>query len=271
MKYNLYGYSQQRAIQIGLDDRDLMILRWFVDYKDTGKMVKKIFEDDVYYWIKYEGIVEAFPIANWKKDTVYRRLKKLAKLGVLNHKTLKQGGIWSYYNLGINYLALIDTTGEVTIVNVEEEEVGNESEGIGNKSEGIGNKSGTKNTSIINSSINNNSINNTTTINNNCGVGDVNSLKEIFDSFTKHNFMLSPAQFDEIQEDVKQYGKNEILEAIKISDDNCKRTYAYFKAVLNNIHTRGIENKTKKDKYKKTESSKIFSEEFLKRAGSEFI
>ena len=83
--------------------------------------------------------------------------------------------------------------------------------------------------------------------------------------------MLSPAQFDEIQEDVKQYGKNEILEAIKISDDNCKRTYAYFKAVLNNIHTRGIENKTKKDKYKKTESSKIFSEEFLKRAGSEFI
>ena len=38
MKYNLYGYSQQKAIELGLDDRDLMILRWFIDYKDTGKI-----------------------------------------------------------------------------------------------------------------------------------------------------------------------------------------------------------------------------------------
>ena len=43
MKYTIHGFSQQKAIELGLDDRDLMILRWFVDYKDTGKMVKKIF------------------------------------------------------------------------------------------------------------------------------------------------------------------------------------------------------------------------------------
>ena len=31
MKYTIYGFSQEKAIEFGLDDRDLMLLRWFVD------------------------------------------------------------------------------------------------------------------------------------------------------------------------------------------------------------------------------------------------
>ena len=147
MKYNLYGYSQQKAIELGLDDRDLMILRWFVDYKDTGKMAKKIINDDVYYWIKYEGIVEAFPIAGWKKDTVYRRLKKLVNAKVLKHETIKQCGVWSYYTIGENYIELLDSNGKSTVDIIEEP--------FGNKSEVNGNKSRTKYSSINNSSINN--------------------------------------------------------------------------------------------------------------------
>lgn len=161
MKYNLYGYSQQKAIELGLDDRDLMILRWFIDYKDTGKMAKKIINDDVYYWIKYEGIVEAFPIAGWKKDTVYRRLKKLVNAKVLKHETIKQCGVWSYYTVGENYIELLDSNGKSTVDIIEEpfgnksEVNGNKSEGIGKKSEVNGNKSRTKYSSINNSSINN--------------------------------------------------------------------------------------------------------------------
>ena len=115
MKYTLQGFSQAKAIELGLDDRDLMILRWFIDYKDTGKMVKRIIKDDMYYWIKYEGIVEAFPIISWKKDTVYRRLKAMAKKGVLKHETVKEAGVWSYYAVGENYIALTDTDGEIVI------------------------------------------------------------------------------------------------------------------------------------------------------------
>ena len=106
MEYTIYGFSQQRAIELGLDDRDLMILRWFVDYKCTGKMVKKILDGDVYYWIKYEEIQEAFPILKWKKDTVYRRLKTMASKGVLKHKTVEEFGNYSFYAMGPNYLGL---------------------------------------------------------------------------------------------------------------------------------------------------------------------
>lgn len=125
MKYTIYGFSQLHATEMGLDDRDLMVLRWFVDYKDTGKMVKKIINDDMFYWIKYEGIIDSFPIVKWKKDTVYRRLKKMASLGVLKHETVKQGGVWSYYALGSKYIVLLDTNGEINPVN---KEVGNKSE-----------------------------------------------------------------------------------------------------------------------------------------------
>ena len=31
MKHTLHGFSQKNAIDLELDDRDLMILRWFVD------------------------------------------------------------------------------------------------------------------------------------------------------------------------------------------------------------------------------------------------
>ena len=80
------------------------------------------------------------------------------------------------------------------------------------------------------------------------GVVVDNELGSVFDYFTKHNFMLSPAQYDLIEADYEQFSKEEIFKAIEISDNNCKRTYNYFKGVLNKIHTEGIKNKEPKVK-----------------------
>ena len=136
MKHTLHGFSQKNAIDLELDDRDLMILRWFVDYKGTGKMVAKIINNAPYYWIKYTGIQEAFPITNWKKDTVYRRLKKMVDHNVLKSIVIKEEGTWTYYALGDNYIKLVDTE------YLNKDTLGNKSEGVGNKSEtSLGNKS----------------------------------------------------------------------------------------------------------------------------------
>lgn len=164
MKYTIHGYSQSKAIEIGLDDRDLMILRWFVDYKDSGKMASKIIDNEIYYWIKYTGIQEAFPIVAWKKDTVYRRLKGMAEKGILKHKTIKERGTWSFYAIGEKYLELVDTIP------------------IGNKSEGVGNKSVTNNSSINNSSIND-SIKSSTKVE---GNKKVNPLLARIDDYTSN-------------------------------------------------------------------------------------
>ena len=151
MKFTHLGFSQERAIQMDLDDKDLAILRWFIDFKDSKKITKKIFDEEVFYWVKYEAVIEEYPIFKFKKDTVYRRLKGLANKGILKHRTLKQGGVWSYYTLGDKYIELISD--KAPEENQEDEndqeiseskEVGNKSEVFGNESESNGLKHGTK-------------------------------------------------------------------------------------------------------------------------------
>ena len=158
MKFTHLGFSQERAIKMELDDKDLAILRWFIDFKDSKKITKKIFDDEVFYWVKYEAVIEEYPIFKFKKDTVYRRLKSLANKDILKHRTLKQGGVWSYYTLGNRYIELISDKdpeekneaesdvkkSEITQEISESKEVGNESEGFGYKSESNGLKHGTK-------------------------------------------------------------------------------------------------------------------------------
>lgn len=155
MKYTFLGFSQQAIINLGLDDKEVVLLRWFVDFTAGNKKIsKRIFNNEVYYWVKYEAVMEEYPMFNFKKDTIYRKLKSLANKGVLKHKTLKEGGVWSYYCLGDRYLELITDTK----IEAEEaqEEVGNKSEPFGNKSEQNGKISesngknpGTKNPSTI--------------------------------------------------------------------------------------------------------------------------
>ncbi|GAA0106739.1 hypothetical protein UT300013_33630 [Paraclostridium sordellii] len=118
MEYTIHGFSQENAIKLGLDDRDLLILRWFVRFKDNGKMSSRIIDGDKYYWIKYEGVVEDLPITNIKSnDSIYRRLKKMTQAKVLKHKTIKGGGTYSYYCLGESYSSLVDTDRNLSDLN----------------------------------------------------------------------------------------------------------------------------------------------------------
>lgn len=120
MEYSIHGFSQEKAIELELDDRDILILKWFVKFKDSERMISEIISDDKYYWIKYDGVTEDIPITKMKKDTVYRRLKKMCKIGILKHKTVKIGGTYSYYALGRNYKLLIDTNYRTSDLNHEQ-------------------------------------------------------------------------------------------------------------------------------------------------------
>lgn len=110
MKYTIEGFNQAKAVELGLCVADLIILRWFVDFAGTDKMLKRNIEGTEYYWIKYEGLLEDLPILSITKDTLYRRLKGLVEKDVLDHITVKDAGTYSFYKLGKNYLALITDT-----------------------------------------------------------------------------------------------------------------------------------------------------------------
>ena len=241
MKYTIHGFSQQKAIELGLDDRDLMILRWFVDYKDTGKMVKKILDNDMYYWIKYEGIQEAFPIINWKKDTIYRRLKAMALKGVLKHKTVKEFGTYSFYAIGPNYLGLTDTKYEMPVGNKSDSSeinpIATELNPRVTELNPIETDSNPKETEInpehninlLNSSIKNSSIKNS-------------SIKDIIEYFWKNRINLDADSIDLLSDQVKIHGEDTVKKAVDTGTKNGTKvvSYKYIEGILKNWSANGV-------------------------------
>ena len=234
MKYTIHGFSQQKAIELGLDDRDLMILRWFVDYKDTGKMVKKILDNDMYYWIKYEGIQEAFPIINWKKDTIYRRLKAMALKGVLKHKTVKEFGTYSFYAIGPNYLGLTDTKYEMPVGNKSDRSDSNPRVTEINPIETDSNPKETEinpehNINLLNSSIKDSSIKNS-------------SIKNIIEYFWKNRINLDADSIDLLSDQVKIHGEDTVKKAVDAGTKNGTKvvSYKYIEGILKNWSVNGV-------------------------------
>ena len=107
MKYTMLVFSQQIAADYGLDLNDLAILRWFVDFKESGNMRSMEIDGDVYYWVFYEKISEELFIIKLQKSAIYKRLKKMCDCDILKKKTVSCGGNYSYFALGENYQELI--------------------------------------------------------------------------------------------------------------------------------------------------------------------
>jgi hypothetical protein len=108
MKYNVLGFYQPKAIELGLESNDLLVLRWFVDYAGTGKMRTMLIDNKIYYWINYNSILEELPILKITKQTLARKhFGNLVRANVLEHKHITEGGSFSYYCYGINYETLI--------------------------------------------------------------------------------------------------------------------------------------------------------------------
>lgn len=165
MKFTLYGFSQQRALEfkkeiekrgkkkiLKLDCIDLMLLRWFVDF--FPRMTKKYVDGKEYAWVNYATVLEDLPLLELGKRSLYDRLMKMAEFEILEHKHIKDGGSYSYFGFGINYEVLIDT--DYSIKNYQGGLKQN-SEGVGSKihtpmkqtSEGVGSKLPNKDSSII--------------------------------------------------------------------------------------------------------------------------
>ena len=135
MKYTVNGFNQEIAIELGLDSNDLLILRWFVDFSGTQKMIKEIIAGQPYYWIKYEGVLESLPILKIKPDTLFRKLKKMVEVGVLNHYTTNKKGKYSLFGFGPNYDALISKSAHLVQLKSKESKEIHSDENPSKKSE----------------------------------------------------------------------------------------------------------------------------------------
>lgn len=104
MKNTILGYSQKVANELDLSVEDLLLLRYFIDFKETGKMVKEYNQsiNDMSYWLSYDKVIEDLPIIfkgteRGNKEKLRRMFNgSLSKVIGRKDKKIKSGGTMIY-------------------------------------------------------------------------------------------------------------------------------------------------------------------------------
>ncbi len=109
MKYN-FSLNQYAVVKHGLklDVIDLCVFDAFKDLANSAGCVKRIDDGRVYFWIDYNVVIENAPILGLtNKDSVYRRMKRLAAAGVIMFHNENQKEKKTFFTWGRSYDLLV--------------------------------------------------------------------------------------------------------------------------------------------------------------------
>ena len=270
MKHTVEGFQQKKMIEAEIDIIDGAILRWFIDFKEKGKMVKHLVHGETYFWVNYEKIVKDYPVIKLTKETVGKRMRRMAKLGILKHHTVKNGGTFSCYTVGNKYNQLIRSNDKNTeseeidssevmedCVNLKEERVDIK------KSTGCSFKAITKDSSIKNILLLNKSKQSETNSDSDWDKSLVTKpsiVKEIckeYGIYPDKSFIrvLSMYKFDDLCEILK-----------RIPKEGIENREAYLRRILKDQPKAVIENSTRKDQIKEEIIQSPVKDEMTKEA-----
>lgn len=104
-------------MEFGLDIKDLAVIRYFDDFRESGRMNYETIEGEKYYWVSYQSFAKEMPYLGLEKRSIMARMLKLRDLGILNHYTKKEGGTFSYFKLGNKFYELFDNNNEAKLNN----------------------------------------------------------------------------------------------------------------------------------------------------------
>ena len=113
MKLEIMGFSQQGLMDLGLDNTDAVLLRWFVDYQGTQRMkaVPNPEDGKVYFWVNFRKLCEDLPIITQSDRWMARRFDKLVSAGVLaKYSAVGPMGKFSAFRIGDGdqYMTLVE-------------------------------------------------------------------------------------------------------------------------------------------------------------------
>lgn len=157
MKFSIEGFSQEYAtklrktidkkgklVEIKIDCTDLVILRWFVDFYPNMKKI--IVDDKQYAWLTHKKLLEDLPLIDISKGAFIERMQKLVEFKILDYRFVKEGGTFSLYTFGEEYINLISKEGNSSNIY-----------GVSGQTDtGVQVQTDTKDNNINNTSINNN-------------------------------------------------------------------------------------------------------------------
>lgn len=161
MKYTIEGFSQEYALTlkkniitkygvektIKIDFTDLVILRWFVDFYPNMK--KMIINGKEYVWLSHKKLLNDLPLLDISKRACIERMQKLVEFEILEYRFVKDGGTFSLYTFGKNYINMICCEKSNTQGVYGQDDTG----GVCSNEHGVHAQTDTKDTSIEKTSI----------------------------------------------------------------------------------------------------------------------
>lgn len=108
MKYTIEGFNQAFALELNLTCKEVVFLRWFMDFVATRKMKVVFVKDEPYFWVDNKTVSRELPILRIKdKRSMRRFLERLVKKQVLKYYLHNKNMPFYKMNTGkpeVNYL-----------------------------------------------------------------------------------------------------------------------------------------------------------------------
>lgn len=234
MRYTVLGFNQIKAIELGLSLEDLALLRYFKDFIAGGKMITKDIEGMRFYWFKYDNVAKEMPILTLKKDAIYRRLKALANKDILIHKTIKEGGTYSYYALGERFYELEKKVSNESSVN-KMNKTKDKNINRGKVPDRTGYDKNLVEGTVLNPKQNNNILIDKYNKNSNTKITTINiENKEVYKLYSSCGNGLNDTIINTLDKYILDYSKDWVIDAIKESVLRGKANLRYIEGILNN-------------------------------------
>lgn len=136
MKFSIEGFQQSELMKLKtttkkgvvqtLDASDVVILRWIIDFFNTEKMVHRVINNRIYFWILYEYVINDLPILQiTETKAISRRMKKYVDMNILfsyvskgreaymqNGELLHRYGTFTYFCFNAEILTKLIKGGE---------------------------------------------------------------------------------------------------------------------------------------------------------------
>lgn len=121
MRLEIMGFRQDKLIELKLSAEDIILLRWFIDFKGTDRMEEYVNPEDgqAYYWVKGSKVVQDLPIITKSEDYAARKFSKLCDCGILKKYSLltRYGRKPCYRVSGEALVGLLVNADEATVQN----------------------------------------------------------------------------------------------------------------------------------------------------------
>ena len=101
MRYTL-TINQKQALELGINNINQVIILGLISECHSWAE-PQIIENEVYYWTARSKISEELPLLSLKSDSVYRHLKSLADLGLIDYKKVGKKDCVKLTKLGKSY------------------------------------------------------------------------------------------------------------------------------------------------------------------------